>query len=299
MNKLFKFTPIQAQEISDKVKLQYQVPNAFVFGYLDDDGSYYLEEKTKDLYLDFGIDLDVVCNDLYAMTFEQFIADKLISPYRILNQVNMCFRNLPIENVDFKRHTKANIALDKSERKFNSNGRPDYFIYTLDGVNYAKRLVEIVSNSETNFMEKRTEKLAYYREDDSLGNYFIIKDKNYILGKDTDLIMEERILSRKKIINDVKGLVVGALGLYYGATKTYDENLHEATLFFKLHADNISLFIETGVSQKQDPSDSDYLVDAISNDASTVFLDYPTNGLLGVGTEAFIIKVGIIGILDY
>jgi hypothetical protein len=296
--KKYKFSQTDANNFTTEIKKQDGCPEGFVFGHDGKDGFIYLDEKTKGKYISFGLNLDTACQTLHTQNFSDYILDKTIESYRILNLVNDEFKDFPVENIDFKIHLKASIALDKTERKFSTNGRPEFVEYTYQGTKIAKRLIEFIVDDDTNFVQRRIEKLAYYRDDGAIGEYFTIKDKSYTLAKDGDLIMKERELSRKKIINDVKGLVITVLGIH-NPENTYDENLHQASAFFKHHAGNISTFIETGVASKAEASEGDYLLDAINSDTECPLLNYPTYGILGEGTEAVTLRIAINGIVNY
>lgn len=296
--KLYKFTEVEKNQVTIEIKKISGIPSSFEFSYLEDDGFYYTSEEFKNRIENNGVNLDNIFNTLFAQNFQAYCANKTINEFRIIDLVNDHFKEHRIENVDFKTHTKSNVALDKSTRKFSNNGRPEFVEYTYQGQKIARREFFFESDPETNFLTKRTEKLAYYRSDDTLGDFFIIKEKNYDLSKDGDLIMKERTEARSKIINDVKGVVISALGIHHGQNKTYQENLHEASSFFKSYANDISLFIETGVAKKTSGVEN-YLLDNINADAVTLLLNYPTYGILGVGTELLTIREAINVIVDY
>lgn len=305
MDNHYKFTIQEAQGIRDELRNQSSDYDSFEFGYLEDDGFYYICENLKDKYLQLGFDLDLAVSNyltsqsLAIETFLEFIGYRKITPYRILDLVSEHFVSYPIENIDFTIHLKRDIALSKDDQVFKVDGRPDYFIYYYNDQKIAKRVIEITADPLSNLMSHRKVMIAYYRQDDSLGEYFIVGDQPYNMLKHETIIMEERVTGRKRIIAIVKGLIVKVLSVHHGANKTFNENLHQATEFFSVHDKNINIFIETGVVKKNDPAQNDYLKEAITSDVVNVLLDYITYGIADADNINLTLREAINGIIDY
>lgn len=132
------------------------------------------------------------------------------SPYKIMSLVNPDFRGLPIENVDFKRHLRGDIALDKKVT-MHSNGRPEKSEY-YNGTDLVCKIT--FTFQDANFLlTERKEFIHQMKEDGSWSDGFLIKKKTYDHTHEVDgfLAVEERIDARKHIISSMKAFLSGVI----------------------------------------------------------------------------------------
>lgn len=130
--------------------------------------------------------------------------------YRIMDLVKDEFQGYEINSIDFKRHLKNDVALDKVVSML-PNGRPEHSIYNYNNVNFAKIRFEIQDNGS--LMTSRKEYLAYYKEDGTLGPEALIKSNTLDFTKEFDLsvAVDERVNARKYIVKAMKGYLSGIL----------------------------------------------------------------------------------------
>lgn len=138
------------------------------------------------------------------------------SPYRVLKYVNEDFCGYPIENIDFVRHLKKDKSLNKKITML-PNGRPLKAEYFFGSELIAEIVFTFQVNSE-NLILKKDQHLFYHREDSTTQNpnksdAILIKTKtfNHLDLVDGGLVLEERVSSRKYIINSMKSFLAGVL----------------------------------------------------------------------------------------
>lgn len=142
--------------------------------------------------------------------------DSMPTPtFRIMDLVNTEFKGFPIESIDFKRHLRRDLALQK-KTSMSANGRPVKSSYYHNDVLFAEIRFEFTDYNS--LMVRRKEDLYYVKTDGSYSDPILIKDKPYDLTDPVDgaVSIEERINSRKHIVSHIKaflsGVIMQALG---------------------------------------------------------------------------------------
>lgn len=133
------------------------------------------------------------------------------SDYKITALIDEQFDDLTINLVDFKRHLRAEIVLDKTLTR-GLDGRPVQKDYFYSGTQYAKLIYTFVTNAD-NFVIERTESIYYIKNDDTDGIEVKISHRTYDptnLG-DVALMMQERTQARSFIIEEIKAFTAGVL----------------------------------------------------------------------------------------
>lgn len=225
-----------------------------------------------------GESLENVIMDLFGLPLYEFFPD--LKEYRISELLKDDFKHLPIGNIDFRRHLKSDVALEKNKRVYRDDKRPEYVEYFYEGVPYARIKFEFEADSQTNFISHRSEYLAYYYTDGSLGDYHLIKSKTFNAVADIDLIIEEREMARKQIVKDMKGLVVTVLGLA-DPTKPFIEHLLAGNALNRKIKDELTEFIENGIAKRIFPEDTNiYLVEKLEQDTDHAILNIKVKNIL-------------------
>lgn len=154
----------------------------------------------------------------------------------------------PPHKVDFRRHLKAGINLDKKIVML-PNGRPDHALYSYEGQLIARIRFEFEVDS-FNFMTKRTEWLSYVRKSGEFGHEYPIWSQVYDKmdpGQQAERI-KERVEARTHVFTIMKAKIETFLVLHFmgelGAT--YEEVLEVGGAFSLAYAPLISAWKDTG-----------------------------------------------------
>jgi len=167
-----------------------------------------------------------------------------LDDYKIQDYVDDNFDDLPCNLVDFKRHLRADIALNKKSNMI-ANGRPEYAEYYQGEELIAKIYFEFVT-TPSNLMLSRTEKLTYIKRDGSEGPLITIKHKEYDHSNllDGSAVMFEREMARKSIMESIKAFLGGVL--QQALTKTLPEVVLIIKPFWDEYAVHREDFVELG-----------------------------------------------------
>lgn len=132
------------------------------------------------------------------------------SPFRIKSLVNTEFKYLPVENIDFKRHLPADVALVKTVTMM-PDGRPEKSEYTWNDTLYAE--IRFAFQTANYLLTDRKEYLYYLREDGTYSDPILIKHKPYDLSKakDGSDAIDERISARGQIVSSMKAVLSGII----------------------------------------------------------------------------------------
>lgn len=173
-----------------------------------------------------------------------------IEHYRINNLIDSIYEGNPVNTIDFKRHLRADIALDKKVYKAHG-GRPLKSEYYYNNELVALIKFEFTTNS-SNFVTQRIEKLHYITITDSESPEIIIKKKTYSMNNlvDAELMMKEREASRKSVIQSLKVFLGGVL------MQALQMPMDQVTLiiepFVTEYKDEMDGFVEYGYSHFKD-----------------------------------------------
>ena len=182
--------------------------------------------------------------DQWANSFDQ---NKTGQELRVIDYVSDNFLNLHPSKIDFRRHLKENIYLQKSVTTL-PNGRPVFSNYTYEGVLIAE-IEFIFEVNQFNFMTRRTEKLSYYKRNGEKSEQWIIADDSYNANDPYHLreMMKERSEARSMIIEEIKAMSNGVLASYYiPQGKSYGEILVIAGDFWGKYSTSINAWINVG-----------------------------------------------------
>lgn len=166
----------------------------------------------------------------------------------IYDIVAVDFKNWPPHKIDFRRHLKAGVNLDKKVIML-PNGRPSHADYSFMGKKVAQIRFEFEVDA-FNFMTKRTEYLSYVREDGTEGYEYAIWSQTYSrddVGQQSERI-KERVEARTHIFTNMKAKVELFLVQYYMGVMglPYEDVLEIAGDFSIAYASLISAWKETG-----------------------------------------------------
>lgn len=205
---------------------------------------------------------------------------------RIESIVDDNFLTLPPEKIDFRRHLKDGIYLNKTVTML-KNGRPSYCIYDYNYTNYARIRFEFAPNQFNLITNKKTW-LGFY---DLNGNI----TKEYILTNETiDLTsiyglqkaVNERFQARSYIFDEIKSYVNAViLQVYLQQGKEYEEVLLDGGNFWRDYSAEISSWCHIGGVS--------IISDKLNNETKYVFLDFPS------GFSNMTIKEWIIDRISY
>lgn len=182
--------------------------------------------------------------DLWANAFDQ---DRIGQELRVMKFVDPKFLSYPIAKIDFRRHLKENLYLDKDVTTL-PNGRPQKAIYSYEGEVIAE--IEFVFEVNAyNFMTRRIEKLAYYKNNNTITEQYIIADDKYDVANPYHLreMMKERSEARSMIFEEIKAFLNGVFAAYYVPQgKTYGEILVIAGNLWNKFSTDIDAWINVG-----------------------------------------------------
>jgi hypothetical protein len=189
-----------------------------------------------------------------------------ISEYKIGAYVDEQYDDLPCHLVDFRRHLKPTIALQKDVTINQSDMRPIEAVYSYLGVEVAK-LRWTFSVDANNLMTHRKQEICYILNDGTDGDWFIKEDQAFDINRQDhrNLVVSERETSRHSLINDIKIVVIGMLQ----STRPAENPYELGGALIQLHSSSIDAYTQTGSSD---------FADAITNDSITVWLDDVIDG---------------------
>ena len=169
---------------------------------------------------------------------------------RVMNLVEESFVNLHPSKVDFRRHLKPNVYLQKNTIML-PNGRPDKALYSFEGEDVAEIKFSFQVDN-FNFMTRRTETLFYFKKNGQKSEGWIISDELFDRSKPSHLraIMEERTQARSQIFAEIKAFLNGFLASYYVPQgKTYEDILVIAGSFWVKYSAAIDAWINVASPQ--------------------------------------------------
>ncbi len=144
--------------------------------------------------------------------------DDGLGDYRVIDLVNREFEQLKLENIDFARHLKSDVALNKKVTKL-PNGRPEKAEY-YNGTDLIA-VIEFDFTADTeNLLQRRREWLKYYKTDGTTSAAILIKDKIFDSTDlvDGEAVIEERVKARTSIVSSMKAFLSGVLMQGLGQT---------------------------------------------------------------------------------
>lgn len=202
------------------------INNAFPQGIIvsyEDGGKYLLNDSILNY-----VDLETIIDDLYSKTVENFLAtltlnDDLltIEEFKIGQYSAKAYKDLHYSSFVFNRMLKTEIATNKSVFMLPS-GRPEKSEYKINDEIVATINFTFTDDSNTGLLQERKKELIYIDTDGNEGPVILIESKQYDLTNtstlDNVLVMRERELSRKNIIEDIKGIIAGVLMMALGKT---------------------------------------------------------------------------------
>lgn len=188
---------------------------------------------------------------------------------RITNLIDDSFANLPTDKVDFRRHLKNGVYLNKIVEML-KNGRPSYCTYEYNGVNYARIRFEFNVNPFNLVYNKKTY-LGFYNMNDHILEEYVLTneatDLNSIYG--LQKAVNERFSARSYIFDEIKSYVNAVLLQVYSAqNKTYEEILTEGGNFWRDYDNEISSWCHIGGMS--------VLVNKLNQDTTHSFLNFPS-----------------------
>lgn len=182
--------------------------------------------------------------DLWANAYD---LDRQGQSLRVIPYVDDQFVLFHPSKIDFRRHLKQNIYLQKSITML-PNGRPQTATYSYDGVNIAE--IEFIFEANAfNFMTRRTEKLSYYKNNNTKTEQWVIADDFYDVANPYHLreMMKERSEARAMILEELKAFLNGVLAAFYiPQGKTYGEILVIVGDFWSVYSNDIDSWINVG-----------------------------------------------------
>lgn len=134
-----------------------------------------------------------------------------VDDYKVNSLIAEDFEGLPIYTIDFKRHLKPSIALNKTVEK-SMDGRPIKSNYYYNGDLIAVIYFEFLTTPE-NLVYRRSEKLKYILNNNQEGLEISIKEKTYDLTNpaDGENVIKERVDARESIISNIKYFLIGIM----------------------------------------------------------------------------------------
>lgn len=213
--------------------------------------------------------------------FSAYLVNKNVqTSLRVLGLVHDQFKNLHPSKIDFRRHLRPEVYLQKAVT-MHPNGRPNKATYTYNGEKIAE--IQFVFEADAlNFMTRRTELLAYFKKNDERGEQFTIADDHYdkAVPYHLRLIMEERSEARSAIIAEVKAFLNGVLAQYYVPQGwTYPQILGVVGEFWAKYGESIGAWIAVS---------SPKFRDTLAEETEFEFLDLEVSG--GVTVKQYVLN---------
>lgn len=174
----------------------------------------FLSPLKKDEWPQAGIarlsldEIDALKNQLWP-EYERLQHDKKlyneIDRLRILDLVAYEFRDWHPSKIDFTRHLKNGVFLEKRDVQMLKNGRPVRAVYYYGNDKVAEIVFEFTSD-EIGFMTRRTEKLGYFSKDEYIHEQWVISDEFFSGSNSYQHLkrLEERTNARQLIIDALR-----------------------------------------------------------------------------------------------
>lgn len=210
---------------------------------------------------------------------------------KVIGLVEKEFENFHPSKIDFRRHLKPNIYLQKKIFML-KNGRPNYAEYYYEDVKICEIKFEFTTNP-LNFMTRRTEKLGWVNQAGDIETYWIIHDQQYSTGIATQFseMVKERTEARTIIFEEVRAILGGFLASHYmGIGWTYQQVLQLGGLFWTAHSALLDAWVKTGTPD---------LKTAIEDDDFTEFLDLEIPAIVIGAEEPMTVREYIIDRITY
>ena len=188
---------------------------------------------------------------------------------RISTIIDDTFLSLPIDKIDFRRHLKEGVYLNKNVTML-KNGRPSYCIYEFEGTQYARIRFEFASNAFNLVLNKKTWLGFYNANGDILHEYILTNettDLNVLYG--LQKAVSERYQARSYIFDEIKSYVNAViLQVYTQQGKSYEEVLRDGGNFWKDYNAEISSWCHIGGTNT--------IADKLTIELRYSFLDLPS-----------------------
>jgi len=135
-----------------------------------------------------------------------------LDDYKISSLVDNMYNDFPCNMIDFKRHLQPDKALNK-KITMGAEGRPIKSEYFNGSDKVAIIYFTFQEDANSGLVTDRKEELVYIKNDDTEGPRILIKHKIYDLTTVGDgvLAMEERVMGRTTIINEMKATILAIL----------------------------------------------------------------------------------------
>ena len=188
---------------------------------------------------------------------------------RISSIIDDSFSTLPIDKIDFRRHLKEGIYLNKVVVML-KNGRPSYCTYEYGGTTYARIRFEFTHNSFNLVTNKKTW-LGFYNTNGDILHEYILTDETTDLNTLYGLqkAVNERYQARSYVFDEIKSYVNAViLQVYTQQGKSYEEVLVDGGNFWKDYSAEISSWCHIGGTST--------ISDKISIETKYGFLDLPS-----------------------
>lgn len=184
----------------------------------DRDGEYFIDSNTMENLKEKGIDLDSYIQ--YFVDPSTVLTDYLnlikanVESYKVYALLSDTFKEYPVSCIDFKRHLKSDISLNKKIEK-ELNGRPKRSSYFYDDQLICWIDFEFKVNDD-NLVIERNESLTYLMIDETDGDPILIKAKKYDLTdlNDGESSIKERMLGRQSIMDSLHVFMAGVIQAY-------------------------------------------------------------------------------------
>jgi hypothetical protein len=166
---------------------------------------------------------------------------------KITDIIDDNFSHLPPDKIDFRRHLKNNVYLNKTITML-KNGRPDVCEYTYNGEIYAKVRFEFLTNHFNLVYNKKT-LLGYLNKNGEILHEYLLTAEDTDLGSPYGLQkgVQERFQARSYIFDEIKSYVNAViLQVYMGKGLSYEEVLADGGNFWKDYSAEISSWCNIG-----------------------------------------------------
>lgn len=186
---------------------------------------------------------------------------------KIMDAVDQKFEHLHPSKIDFRRHLKPNVVLDKRVTML-KNGRPGVAEYFLDGGKVAEIRFDFLVD-DFGFMTQRREQLGYVSQDGYIHEYFLIYSQDFdaLNPYHARERIRERNDARQLIFDDVKSKLEVFLAIHYlSLGQRYEDVLTMGGAFWEAYAAKISAWVNTGTPA---------LKATLSAESAFSFLDLP------------------------
>jgi len=254
------------EEISAELKSK-------IISYSFNNGMLTLTTQSLDVNLELELDNRVVEHDHTAF-----------SQYMVLDLITQEFSGYPLENTDFARHLRSEIALNK-EPIMNIDGRPISSDYYYDfggnvGVKMVAQILFVFDKNDDNLVTRRREYIKYYRYDGTSNHPEILKNDLKINPMNLahgSWIIGERISGRKNIVKEMNYFLLGVIKQATG--KPTSEILLVVEQFFQDFKDQIQKFERYGMENwKQDMMNMDTSIYTVEiNGQDVAWMSFPVD----------------------